>query len=987
MIRIISIHCVLLFLLSGQLFAQNIVQGNISDVENREPLIGVTIVSLPSGTGTLTDIQGNYSIRVGMDDSLRFSYVGYQTVIVPIDGRSKIDQQLVTDVKIVDEVVIIGYGKTKKSDLTGAVSSVKAEELTKVPASNVLQALQGKVAGLSVLTTSGDPGATPVVRLRGITTLNDNNPIVVIDGIISDVGAMNSINSNDIESVEVLKDASSTAIYGSKGAAGVIIITTKRGTTSENKISVSIDQSFESVANQVEVMNGREFATYVNEIEPGTFNNLDILPDVNWQDLIFQDNAAITNAYLSSSGATEEANYFLGLGYFGQSGVIPKSGLDRLTAKINSAYDLTEFVSIGLDLSLAVSEKDNAPGVVGTALRAWPINDPYNDDGSFAEVRGGNPLAAIEYTNSKNQSLRGLGNLYAEMNFLKHFRFRTSAQFDFSTNKQRSFTPAYFVAPEQQNAINDLGVSYGNSQNLIWENIAGYNKNFGVHNIDLIAGYTAQSEEGEWLIGNTSDLLREAEEFWYLDSGNDEFEQVFNGSYRNTQISYLSRVNYSFDSRYLFTATFRRDGSSKFGINNRWGNFPSVAVGWNVSNEAFFPKTSLMNSLKLRASWGIVGNDRINGNAQYALISSGFGAVFNDALYNGATFSSGGNPDLKWEETRQTDVGVEMSFMENRILAEVDYYYKRTDDILVNLEPIGYTGIGSFKSIVYNAADVSNSGVEWNLSYRSKTRKDFSYELGILGSTVRNKVLNLGESIGADSLLVGGDLGNGQQVARSSVGQPIGYFYGYQVEGVFQNQAELDANPSLIDQGVGDLRYTDINGDGILDGKDRTVIGNSIPDLIFGLNAKVNYRQLSLSADIQGQSGNDIYNGKQAVRFAVLNYEDRYNDRWTGEGSTNENFIASPGGVNFTPSSYFVEDGSFIRLRNVTLSYNLPSSLLQRLNSTNARVYLRGTNLFTLTNYTGYSPDLGAASATSGVIDLGSYPITRVVSIGANIGF
>lgn len=971
------------------LSAQNSVNGAVRAADNNEPLIGVTVLSLPSGNGALTDFDGKFTLNTGMDDSLRFSYIGYQTQTFPIvAGKTDYSFSMTSDVNLVDEVVIIGYGKVKKSDLTGSVSSVKSEELQKVPTANALQALQGKVSGLSVLTTSGDPGATPVVRLRGITTLNDNNPIVVIDGVISDVGAMNLLNANDIESVEVLKDASSTAIYGSRGAAGVIIVTTKRGSSLENSISVSLDQSFESVANQVGVMNGREFATYINEINPGTFNNVDALPDTDWQDLIYQDFAPITNANLSASGATDQARYYLGLGYFGQGGIIPKSGLDRLTAKINSGYDLTKNVRFGLDLSIALTDKDNAPGVVNTALRAWPVNSPFNEDGTFAEVEGSNPLATIEYTNSKTQSLLGLGNLYAEVDFLEHFRFKTSAQFDFGTSRSKSFTPVFFVAPLQQNEMNALNVGYGNRQTLIWENILGYNNTFGMHSVDVIAGYSAQSQESEFLNGSTRNLLREDPSFWYLNAGEDEFEVASNGSSRNTLLSYLGRANYSYDGRYLFTATFRRDGSSKFGVNNRYGNFTSYAVGWNLSNESFFPENNLFSNVKLRASYGSIGNERIPGDAQYSLISSGQNAVFGDygngTIYPGASYSSGGNPFLKWEQTQQTDIGVEFGLFENRILAEIDYYYKRTNDILVNLEPIGYTGIGSFQSIFYNAADVQNQGFDWNLTYRSDASKEFTYELGFLGSTVSNRVLDLGQGIGADSLLVGGDLGNGQRVSRSSVGQPIGYFYGYQVEGVFQNQAELESSPVLFGQAVGDLKYTDINGDGKIDGKDRTRIGNSIPSFIFGFNASASYRNLSLSADIQGQTGNDIYNGKQAVRFALLNYEEKYNDRWTGEGSTNEHFIASPGGTNFTPSSYFVEDGSFIRLRNLTLSYDLSQRLLDQLKINNARFYIRGTNLLTLTRFTGYSPDIGAGNATSGVIDLGSYPITRVFSFGFN---
>lgn len=975
-------------LFQATVFAQNNVSGKIISSEDNEPLIGVTVLSLPSGNGVLTDFDGNYSLSTGLDDSLRFSYIGFKTITVAINNQSVINLNLLTDINLVDEVVIIGYGKVKKSDLTGSVSSVKAEELIKIPSSNPLQALQGKVSGLSVLSTSGDPGATPVVRLRGVTTLNDNNPIVVIDGVISDVDAMNMLNANDIASVEVLKDASSTAIYGSRGAAGVIIVSTNRGNTLKNKISVSIDQSFESISRKIDVMDGREFPTYINEIEPGTYNNIDILPNVDWQDLIYQDNAPITNANLSMSGSSGQAKYYLGLGYFGQTGIIPKSGLDRVTSKINTSYELSKNIEVGLDLSIALSAKNNAPGVVAAALRAWPIDEPYLENGDFAEVNGSNPLASIEYTNSKTQRLQGLGNLYAIWKPLRGLSLKTSAQFDFDSFKSKSFVPVYFVAPLQQNETNDLSIAYGNDQTIIWENTANYDITKGKSTIGLLAGYSVQSRENEFLTGITENLLREEESFWYLDAGQNEFEQVFNGSSRQTMLSYLSRFNYSYDSRYLFTATFRRDGSSNFGIENRWGNFPSFALGWNISNESFFPQNGKMNNLKIRASWGKIGNERIPGNAQYSLINQNAAAVFgqNGEVQAGATFFAGGNPLLKWEETAQADFGIEMGFLENKFLAEIDYYVKNTSDILVDLEPIGYTGIGSFQSIFYNAANVRNSGFEWNFSYRDNINKNMNYEIGILGSTVNNEVTNLGETIGAKSDIAGGNLGNGQLVSRTTVGLPIGYFYGYETVGVIQNQAELESSPIAIGQTVGDLKYRDINEDGKIDGLDRTFIGSSIPDLILGFNASVGYKQFSLSADIQGQYGNEIYNGKQAIQFALLNYEDKFNNRWTSEGSTNEHFKASQGGVNFSPSDYFIEDGSFIRLRNLSLTYNLSPNLAKKLRLNTGKIYLRGSNLYTLTRFSGYSPDLGASNATSGVIDLGSYPITRVISVGASIG-
>jgi TonB-linked SusC/RagA family outer membrane protein len=976
-------------LLSVQLKGQVTYSGTVSDAGNGDVLIGVSVLIEGSNTGTVTDYDGNFEIQANPGDVLDFSYVGYQAVRINLGDQRVLQVALEVNQNLLDEIVVVGYGTTKKSDLTGSVASIKSEDITKVPGTNAIQSLQGKVAGLQIMSTSGDPGADPVVRLRGITTLNNNNPIAVIDGVITDISAVSLLNSQDIASVEVLKDASATAIYGSRGAAGVVIITTKKGEVGDNRVNFSIEQGFESVANKVGVMTGPEFATYVNGIYPGTYNNLDALPDIDWQNEIFQNFAPITNANFSVSGGGEQHRFYFGLGYYGQEGILPKSGLDRLTGKLNTEFSVNKNIDLGLDFSVLVSDKNNAPGVVNTALRAWPIQSPYLSDGvTYAEVTGGNPLAAIEYSNSNTDQMRGLGNLYANIRFLKNFTFRSSVQFDVVENKTRSFTPTYYVAPLQQNEMNDLSYGTSNSTNLIFENTLTYDKTFGKHGLNVVGGYTIQDLNSEYISGSTEGLIREDPLFWYLNAGQNDFEQVSNNLTRQTLLSYLGRAHYTYDSRYLLTLSARRDGSSNFGPNNKYGNFYSIATGWNLTNEDFFPKTSAINNLKLRLSFGAIGNEKIPGTAQYALIVGGIDAVLgeNEHIEPGASFSGGGNPDLKWESTTQFNAGMNMGIWEDRLMLELDYYYKNTSDILVPLEPIGYTGIGAFQSIYFNAADVVNTGFEWNISHRDNLGA-VSYEVGFLGTSVSNNVTDIGEGFGADSLLIGGDLGNGQQVARTAVGFPVGFFYGYDVEGVFQNAEDLANNPHLFNQKVGDLKFRDVDGDGNIDGDDRTLIGSSIPKLIYGFNLELGYKAFTLSADLQGQYGNDIYNGKQAIRYTLLNYEDKFNDYWDGEGSSNEDPRPSEGGSNFLPSSYFVEDGSFLRLRTLTLNYRMPGKLAEKLRVNGANIYLRANNLFTLTSYTGYSPEIGASSAINGVIDRGVYPITRIYTIGCNVDF
>lgn len=969
-------------------FAQEVtVKGTVTSDLDDFPLPGVNIMIKGTSTGTVTDLEGNYAISVAANDTLRFSFIGYHPQEVAVEGRTRVDIALSENQKQLEEVVVIGYGSVRKSDLTGAVSSVEGEDLVKAPAANPIQALQGKVAGLQVSSSSGNPGESPVVRLRGITTLNDNNPIYVVDGVILD--DVNFLNSADIASVEVLKDASATAIFGSRGSNGVIIITTKKGTAGQDPIiNFRAEYGVENVANQLDLMNGREFAQYVNDINPGTYNNLDVLPNIDWQDLVYKENTPIQSYNLSFMGASERLNYYFGGGYYQQEGVVPKSDYERITIKTNTTYQVKDPLRFGADLSFSLEGKENPPGVVGTAYRAWPINEPYTSGNNFAEVIGGNPLAAIEFSNNFDRRFRLVSNFFGEYDIIEGLTFRSSYQVDALFLKNKAFAPEYFVSPTQQNPTSDLSVNNVEDRRWIWENTLNWNKDFGNQRVDAVVGYTAQERYGERFFGSRQNLLREGEDFWYLDAGETEDQVLSNNGFEESLISVLFRVNYSLLDRYLFTATYRRDGSSKFGRNNRYGNFPSFAVGWNVYNEPFFPDSETLNTLKFRASWGIVGNEKIPGYSQFSTIGSGINAVFgeDEVLQPGATLTQLGNPNLKWEETQQLDIGLEFGFLSNRLTGEVDYYRKETKDILVPLSIPGHVGIGNFQTRRFNAADVLNEGFEFNLDWQDNVG-EVTYRVGVLGSTVRNEVLSLGSGSGQDSVIVGGDLGNGQRVSRTVAGRPIGFFYGYKIAGVFQNEEQLNSLPRLSQQGIGDFIYVDTNEDGTISEADRVEIGSWIPDFIYGFSAEAAYKGVKLSLDFQGQSGNSIYNGKQAIRFDLLNYEEKFTERWTGEGTSNTDPRASAGGVNFSPSEYFLEDGSFLRLRTLTLSYDLGQRLLERYKINGAQIYLRGTNLWTSTAYSGYSPEIGVANPISGAIDLGVYPITKVYMLGLNFSF
>jgi TonB-linked SusC/RagA family outer membrane protein len=986
--------------------AQVMVRGTVTAAGDNETLPGVNIVLKNTTRGTTTDLDGRYQLEAAnREQILVFSYTGYETQEIVIGSRDVIDVALKESAELLDEFVVIGYGVVRKSDLTGAVSSIKAEEIQKITSNNPVQALQGKASGVQVTTSSGAPGAGIIVRVRGVGTFNNSSPIYVVDGVILD--DISFLNSGDIQSMEVLKDASATAIYGSRGANGVILITTQQGSSLPGKPIVSFSTEFgiQRLERKIDLLNGREFAIISNEIRSGTFNNVDALPNTDWQDLIFRT-APVQNHQLTIAGGTPTTSYYVGIGLFNQEGIVPNSNYQRLSVRLNNTYNIFKNVSFGNNLTIAPYKQRNAPNVTYQAYRAQPQLEPYYPDGSFGVVYNvGNPLADLEYSNSYNKGVRAVGNVFADLRFMKDFVFRSSFGLDAAYNKATSFTPAYTVynpdgtASQQDNRFSNL--FKGNSESLtwLWENTVTYIKEFNRHSINAVGGYTMQSSRSEFFSLPGQNIIRDDPEFWYflppylLDEANgiNMLPNINNGVDVNlfySMISYLARVNYSYDNRYIFTATFRRDGSSKFSKDNRYGNFPSLAAGWNLAHEDFMRNLSLISLLKLRASWGVIGNEKISYYERYDLVNPNLFAVFSnpDAAYPAATYGKPGNPNLVWETTTQTDIGLEIGVLNNKLIAEVDYYRRVTDDILVLLATPGHMGNGQGVRITYNAASVLNRGVEFNLRWR-ETVRDFSYSIGFIGTTIHNEVLTVGGQTGVDSLLVGGFLPNGQSVTLSRAGLPIGAFYGYVTDGIFQNTAELGAYPRLSLAGVGDLRFVDMDNNGRIDGSDRAYIGSPIPKFIFGFNFEFAYKDIDLSLDIQGQSGNKIFNGKDVVRPDPYNFESYVFDRWTGEGTSNTVPRPSFGGYNFTPSDFFIQDGSFVRLRNIMIGYTLPQRISDRLSFTKVRAYIKGTNIYTLTKFTGYTPEIGGFDVLSNGIDMGVYPIPAMYSVGLNITF
>jgi len=982
------------------------VTGVVTAGDTKETLPGATILVKGTTTGVVTDLDGIYSVKVTEANAiLVFSYVGYVTQEIPAGNLQTIDVVLQPSKTTLDEVVVIGYGTVRKSDLSGSVGTVKTEDLTRITSLNPVQGLQGNVTGVQVTSTSGTPGEKPSVRIRGVGSFGNSDPIYVVDGVITD--DISFLNSSDILSMEVLKDASASSIYGSRGANGVIMVTTKMGSVKEEKtkFNFSAEVGIQRLSRKIELLSGRDFATISNRIKPGSYNNVDAVPNTDWQDLIFKT-APVYDFQLSASGSSKSIQYYISGSYFKQDGIIDKSSYQRIALKINNIYHLAPHVKLGNNLTIAPFSQQIAPDVTYQAYRAQPTLVPYYPDGSFAVVYNvGNPLASLAYSNNYSKGLRGVGNLYAEIDFLKSFMFKTSYGVDAGYTKGENFTPAYTIynpdgtISQQQNLLSRLDKYYGDNFTWLWENTLTFDREFGKHSINALAGYTMQNTTSSGVNLSGSNLIRDGSSFWYIlpayiyDPNNNvnNIEKIRESVDQNlyySMISYLFRVNYVFGGRYILTATFRSDGSSKFSDNNRYASFPSIAAGWNISREKFMSEVDFISKLKLRASWGKLGNDKIPYWDRYARVNSNIVAIFgtgNDPNA-GATYGINGNPDLKWEVTTQTDVGLEFGFLDDRLTAELDYYNKQTEDILILLSVPGYLGNGQGEKIRFNAGSMVNRGFEFNVAWRDQIGK-FKYNIGILGTTLHNEVLSIGGASGVDSVLYGGYLSNGIAVTQSKVGLPIGAFYGYQTNGIFQTQAELDAYPHMSDAGVGDLRFVDVNNDGKIDGRDRTYIGSPIPKFIFGINLGFEVMGIDFSLNLQGQTGNKIFNAKEVVRPDPYNFEQHVMNAWSGAGTSDTEPRPSFGGYNYIPSDKFVQDGSYIRIRSLVLGYTLPARWSEVIKIEKLRLYVKADNLYTFAKFTGYTPEIGSSDVLSAGIDYGVYPITAIYSVGLNLNF
>jgi TonB-linked SusC/RagA family outer membrane protein len=990
MLKRILFTCLSISLTAGGLMAQNvIVSGRV--ISEGQSLPGVNVVIEGTTIGTVTDIDGNYSIQIeGENKTLIFSFIGYKTQREEVGGRSVIDVEMVEDISLLGEVVVLGYGSVRKSDLTGAVSSIKGEDLITIPAVNPMEALQGKVPGLQITNNSGAPGSSPVVRIRGVGTSGNPSPIYVVDGVI--LNDISFLNSADITSIEVLKDASALAIYGNRGANGVIIVSTKLGVIGRPaEISITSEYSLQVQQNRIDLLNGRQFAEVTNAITPGTYNNLDVLPDTDWQELIFQT-APIQSHQISVTGASDKNQYYLSLSYFNQEGTIPNSEYERITLKLNERMTPKSFFSLGTNLTISPFKSNNTRNDAPfNAYRASPVIEPYNASGGFNEVGGvGNILADLKYnTDNITQGIATIGQVFAEARFLDGFTLKTNLGTELFIEENEVFVPVFFVSVAQQNAVNILSKNNFRRTSWIWENTLNYDKEIDKHRINAVVGYTLQEQKNERLNLTGRDLFRQGQDFRYIDPSNLDATNVENGVKDNADhfntISFLGRLNYSFDDRYIATLTFRRDGSSKFLGENRYGNFPAVGLGWNIINEQFMVLPKVISNLKLRGSWGRVGNDKIDYLAAYNTAGNNFNAVLGspELQYFGQSDSGFGNPNLKWEIVEQIDVGLEIGFLDGRLTGEFDYYNRETDGILIGLPLPDYLGNGA-GLVFLNAGKVTNKGFEFNVQWQDEIG-DIGYNIGLVGATLKNEMTRVSGVDGSDELL-SPRVGN-QVVTRTVAGQPIGAFYGYIVDGVFQNTDQITNTPSISGAQPGDLIFRDVNDDGQINGEDRTFIGSSIPDLTYGFDLGASYKSFSLNFLFQGQAGNEIFNAKETIRPAPYNYEAHVYNYWRGEGTSNSEPRPTTGGNNFLPSTRFIQDGSFFRLRTITLAYNFPTPMLKKAGINSARVYMRGNNVFTKTDFTGYNPEVADGNPLLNGVDRGTYPVASIYSLGVNFTF
>lgn len=982
------------------------VTGNVTD-ENGMPLPGASVLEKGTTNGTSTDVNGNFTLSVmGANSVLVFSFIGYSTQEVTVGTRTTFDVQLVPDMRTLSEVVVVGYGTVKRSDLTGAVSSVKAEELTAYPAIDAVQALQGRAAGVNISATNGAPGADMKIRIRGGTSINaSSDPIFVVDGF---VGAALP-PPEDIESMEVLKDASATALYGSRGANGVIMVTTKKGAAGKTQINFNSSYTTQREINRLDLLNADQFMDYISEARPG-FQSMGF--DTDWQDMIFR-RGAIQNYQLSISGGTEKVNYYVSGAYFDQQGVIINSDYDRFTLTSNVNIKATEKLNVGVNLfarrntSNGVRTQEGSggltPGVVASAFKFEPDQGIYKPDGTYTTARlndpHDNPYAVATELENETVNDRYQANVFGEYAILKDLKFRTSFGTTINNSREGRYSPTSLT--EGRNVGGWGYINAGKSTLFLNENYLTYEKAItDSHNLKVMGGYSFQSSRNETWGAEAQDFLSDAFSFWNLD-GSALWQSPSSGLTESQISSYYGQINYSFNSKYLVTVNARYDGSSNFSANNKWAFFPSGALAWNMKSEPFMSDVNAVSFWKWRVSYGRTGNQAIAPYQTLARFSPVF-TIINGQTVNAVRPTTVANDDLTWETTAQFNIGADIGLFNDRINITAEYYRMVTSDLLFSVELPQYSG---YTSQLKNIGEVENKGFEFTISSVNLDRA-LKWNMNLNFSANRNKVLSLpgGNDIQYSSgpgHLVG--LGN-TQILRE--GYPVGSFWGWIYDGVYQ-EGDTFIPGGGFEQVAGGEKFRDIDGvrdsnnkltgeaDGVLNASDQTIIGNPHPDFIWGWNNDLSYKNFDLSLFFQGSQGNDML----SYTLMELNLMSGINNattaalrRWTPENTDTDVPKASTGRTRRV-STRWIHDGSFIRLKNVSLGYNFPTTVLERIKISKLRIYVSVQNILTITDYEGYDPEVNyrSSNATDSNrnvgLDYGSYPNAKSYTVGLNIGF
>lgn len=991
--RLRMMVCLIGLLLPMCMFAQQItVQGVVKD-QTGETVIGASVMEKGTTNGTITGIDGDFSLNMSSNGTLVVSFVGYKTQEVQVKGQKQLQVVLSEDAEMLDEVVVIGYGTMKKSDLTGAVSSIGNKDIKDSPVSNLGQAIQGKISGVQIV-DAGKPGDNVSIKIRGLGSINNCDPLVVIDGVPTDLG-LSSLNMADVERLDVLKDASATAIYGSRGANGVVMITTKRGTEGKGKLAVSANYSFQNATNVPSLLNAAQYAELSNDMmvnsgrnpNPEWANPSELGAGTDWMDELLRT-GVMQNYTVSYSGGNEKSHYYVSGGFLDQSGIVKSVNYRRFTFQSNSDAQVLKWLKFSNNITFSADTKKSGSYNIGDALKALPIYPVKNEDGSWSGPDGNsewygstrNPIGPTELNKSQTDGYNFLANLTAELTFTKWLKFKSTFGYDAKFWFIDNFTPKYNWKPTPTEETSRYK-SDNKSFTYLWDNYFLFDHTFAEkHRVGLMAGMSAQ-----W---NTNDYLNAQKNVFMFDNVHemDNGEEMYAIGGNETEwalLSYMARVNYSYEDRYLLTATIRRDGSSRFGKKHRWGTFPSVSVAWRASQEKWFPKNDYINDLKVRAGYGVTGSQASVGN--YSYLASYNTSVYPFGISSGnqtaLVSSTLANPYIHWEEVAQTNIGFDASLFNSRVMFSFDAYLKETRDMLVKASIPITSGFEDTTTTYTNAGKVRNQGIEMSLHTINLTG-ELGWETNLTATYNKNKIKDLNSDVPYYINQI-----NNSYVTMLAKDYPINVFYGYVTDGIFQNQSEVNTHAVQPGAEPGDIRFRDLNNDGVINDSDRTVIGNPNPSWLFSMNNSLSYKGFELSVFLQGIAGNKIYNANNIDNTGMAAAYNQTTDvlkRWQGEGTSNSmpRAVFGDPNQNTRVSDRFVENGSYLRLKNITLSYTFPKQWLQKAQIENARLSLSCENVATITGYSGFDPEVGING-----IDQNRYPISRTFSLGLNFNF